>query len=945
VQAPKSSEATRSTVDPQERIGTLLGHLATSRDGLSAREVERRLQQHGLNQITRQRGPGRFVELSRQFRHPLALLLWIAAALAGSAGNTSLAVAIVAVILINAVLAFLQEVQAERATEALQEYLPPHARVRRDGTVHEIDARLLVPGDILVLEGGDRLSADARLISGAVELDMAALTGESSPVARLAEATYPAASPLEAADLVFSGTLCTEGDAEAVVYATGMATQLGRIATLSQRVRVDPSPLQRQVNRAAWLIAAIAVASGAIFFVAGISLVGLSLGLALTAAIGILVGNVPEGLLPTITLSLAGAVRRMARRRALVKRLTAVETLGSTDVICTDKTGTLTEGRMRARHVWTSDGEITLSGGSHASQPLPSSHLGSLMHRIAHTSAQCNNATLNREDGATRVSGDPSEVALLLAAEELGEDVGSAQSMRPVRRRHLYSFDPRLKCMTTLDEEPDGSLAYHTKGAPLEVMERCTAIQGPAGKLALTEQDRQNVRRAIDGYASSGLRVFALAERESAGREPASRDEVESGLTLLGLIAIEDPLRPDVIGAVAQCRHAGIRIIMVTGDYGPTAEAIARQAGIVTGTPVVVTGSDVDTMSQHDLDHLLHETPELIVARSNPETKLHMVDALRHEGHTVAMTGDGVNDAPALRRADIGVAMGASGTDVAREAATMILTDDKFSSIIGAVREGRVVFDNVQKFITYIFIHAPAEALPFIVFAVAAAAIPLPLLPLQILAIDLGTDTVPALALGREPAEPGVMDRPPRPRQSGVLQRFMLYRAWLRMGIVEALLALGGFFFTLVLAGWHPGDGTGPGSPLHDAYVRATTMTWAGIVAGQVGAAFAARTTTASLRQIGVWTNGALILGIAFELAFAATIVYAPPLQGLFHTAPLAPQDLGLLASFPFIVWGSDELYRAWRRSSSARSAREDPRTRPRRASVEHECLTTDQLK
>jgi magnesium-transporting ATPase (P-type) len=353
---------------------------------------------------------------------------------------------------------------------------------------------------------------------------------------------------------------------------------------------------------------------------------------------------------------------------------------------------------------------------------------------------------------------------------------------------------------------------------------------------------------------------------------------------------------------------------VITGDHGLTAEAIARQAGIVRGDATVMTGSEIEALAQTDLDRVLHETDELIVARANPETKLLMVDALRAEGHTVAMTGDGVNDAPALRRADIGIAMGASGTDVAREAATMVLTDDNFASIVAAVEEGRIVYVNVRKFITYIFTHAPAEALPFVLFAVAGGAIPLPILPLQILAIDLGTDTVPALALGREPGEPGIMQRPPRPRQSGIIQRAMLTRAWLRMGMVEAVLAMGGFFAVLLAAGWSAGAPTGAGHPLHHAYLQATTMTWAGIVAGQIGAAFAARTTHASIRDIGVFTNIALLRGIAFEIVFAAAIIYLPPLQGIFHTASLGLGQLALLATFPFIVWGSDELYRAHRR-------------------------------
>jgi magnesium-transporting ATPase (P-type) len=409
--------------------------------------------------------------------------------------------------------------------------------------------------------------------------------------------------------------------------------------------------------------------------------------------------------------------------------------------------------------------------------------------------------------------------------------------------------------------------------------------------------------------------VLGFAERPAdAAARGETREQAEAGLTFLGLIAIEDPLRAEVIEAVARCRGAGIRIVMVTGDHGLTAAAIAREAGIVGAHPTVITGAEIEALPEAELDRLLHESAELIVARSNPETKLHLVDALRAEGHTVAMTGDGVNDAPALRRADIGVAMGASGTDVAREAATMVLTDDDFASIVAAVEEGRVVYDNVRKFITYIFTHAPAEALPFVVFVLSGGGVPLPILPLQILAIDIGTDTVPALALGREPGEPGIMERPPRPRRSGIIQRSMLTRAWLRMGVVEACLAMVGFFVVLLSAGWSWEASTGDGTPLHHAYLQATSMTWAGIVAGQIGAGFACRTQVASLREIGVFSNRYLLRGIAFEICFAAAIIYLPPLQSLFHTTSLDLAQLALLATFPFLVWGTDEAWRAWRR-------------------------------
>ena len=696
----------------------------------------------------------------------------------------------------------------------------------------------------------------------------------------------------------------TGGEAEAIVYATGMGTQLGRIAALTQRVRVEVSPLQQQVNRAARLIAFVAVGAGLVFLVVGTAVAGLPLADALLFAIGLLVANVPEGLLPTITLALAVGVRRMARRRALLKRLTAVETLGSTNVICTDKTGTLTEGRMVLSRFW-SDGEELVPGRD---DKVPGEPFSGLLR----TAVRCSNAGLQRTSDGFERTGDPSESALLAAAARLGEDVERAQKERQDRRRRLYHFDARVKRMTTADEEPDGSLWYHVKGAPLELLGRCAAKRAPdGGDRALTDEDREKVRLAFERYAGEGLRVLGFAERKVPGPDlDEERDGAESHLTFLGLAALEDPPRPDVAEAVSRCRQAGIRIIVVTGDHGLTATAVARKVGIVTGEPRVVTGPELDAMAQEELDTLLRETPELIVARSNPETKLHVVEALRAEGHTVAMTGDGVNDAPALRRADIGVAMGASGTEVAREAATMVLTDDSFASIVAAVEEGRVVYDNIRKFVTYIFAHATPEVVPFLLYALSGGAIPLPLTVMQILAIDLGTETLPALALGREPAEPGVMSRPPRPREKGIIDRAMLARAWGWLGLVEAALVTGGFFYVLLSAGWSPGEPVGPGSPLHHTYLAATAMTFAGITACQVGTAFAARTSRASLRQIGIFSNRLLLWGILFELAFAAAVIYLPPFQAVFGTNALGLPELAILASFPLIVWGTDEVRR-----------------------------------
>ena len=889
--------------DAREPVAELLRELDTTPRGLSSREVARRLVVFGRNELVRRGGRRWPRALAAQVTHPLALLLWVAAGLSFAAGTPVLGVAILAVIVLNAVFAFAQERQAERAVEALAGYLPAQANVIRDGGRRQVEAAELVPGDVLLLVEGDRVPADARLLDGALEVDLSTLTGESQPVYRSPELRDASGPLVEARDLVFSGTGCVGGEATAVVFATGMRTELGRIAALSERVEADLSPLEAQVRRVAWLIGLVAVLAGLAFLPIGWLAAGLPLKDAFTFAIGLIVANVPEGLLPTITLALAVGVAGLARRGALVKRLSAVETLGSTTVVCTDKTGTLTENRMRPLRVWTPLAELDLE--ERADAPAADPVLGFL----GRTLAACSTAELPT-GRAGKSRGEATEVGLLETARALGVDVDVTR--REHARRALHRFDPKLRLMSTVDERVDGSLTVHAKGAPEEVLARSTMIGGPDDHRPLTADDRREALAVLERYAGRGWRVLAVARRRlpAGAPPPARREDAERELCLLGLVALFDPPRAEVADAVARCHTAGIRILVVTGDYGPTAAEIARRVGIARDGATVVTGRELDAMGEPELDELLREGKELIFARTSPEAKLRIADALRAEGHVVAMTGDGVNDAPALRRADIGVAMGLTGTEVAREAATMVLTDDNFATIVEAVAAGRRVYDNVRKFILYIFTHFTPEAVPFLVFALSGGAVPLPLTVLQILAIDLGTEILPALALGREPAEPGLMERPPRPRSEGVVQRALLVRAWVFLGLIEAALVLGGFFAVLLRAGWRPGDAVGAGAPLHDAYLQATTMTFAGIVACQVGTAFASRTARASLRTVGVFTNPLLLWGIAAELAFTGALLYLPPLRGIFGTAPLGPVELAILLPFPFVVWGADELHR-----------------------------------
>ncbi|BBY08243.1 cation-translocating P-type ATPase [Mycobacterium noviomagense] len=905
-----------STLDPEETADLLLRDLHSTPEGLSETEAKRRLLQFGPNELQRRRGREWPQALVRQLTHPLALLLWVAAGLLLVVGSHVVAAAVVLIIMLNAAFSFVQEVQAERAVEALAKYLPQRAKVVRNGAIVEIDATQLVPGDIVVIEEGDRIAADTRLLTGAIEVDMSALTGESVPTLRSAALLDVNVPLMSAHELVFSGTSCTGGQARGVAFATGMATEIGRIAALSERVKSDPSPLERQVRRAAWLIAAVSVMLSLSFIPVATLAAHLTVVNSLVFAAGLLAGMVPEGLLPVITLALAVAVRELANRGALVKRLSAVETLGSTDVICTDKTGTLTQNRMTPVAVWTAAGRIELDTHERQVDTRSSPTLESL----GLIAASCNNARIDDENGPV---GDPTEVAVLSAARSLG--AVSDVAVREAHRRWQFHFDPEVKLMSTIDRLDAGPPVVHTKGAPEALLPRCSHILDSDGKpQPLDELQRSRIEDAVNSFAAEGLRVLGFAQRQLPAKQrvPHRRGTAEQDLCLTGLIAMLDPPRPGIVDAVAQCHTAGIRIIVITGDHPLTAAAIAERIGITGPHPTVVTAEQFEQLDENQLAALIRDQPEVIFARASPEAKLHIAEALRGEGHVVAMTGDGVNDAPALRRADIGVAMGLSGTDVAREAATMVLTDDDFGSIVTAVHAGRRIYDNVRKFIVYIFAHAVPEVVPFLLFALSGGAIPLPLTILQLLAFDVGSETLPALSLSREPAEPGIMQRPPRPRNEGVIRMPMLLRAWLFLGVVVTGLSLGGYFYVLLKAGWHPGVPVDVGTPMYHVYRQATTMTFLGMITGQIGTAFAVRTQRASLRSVGIFSNKYLLAGIAAEIVLAAILVYGPPLQTLLGTEALPAPDLLVLLPFPFVVWGADELRRYLLRRSRNRQHR-----------------------
>jgi magnesium-transporting ATPase (P-type) len=862
--------------------------------GLTSEQARLELERVGPNVLAETERPRWLLRFARNFTHLFALLLWAGAVLAVLGGQPPLAVAIVAVIVVNAIFSFAQEFRAERAVEALRRILPQRVRVRRDGQPHEIAAEEIVPGDVMLLAAGDRVCADGDLLQEIeLKVDLSTLTGESRPVRRQVAGEGHGRVGIEAPDRVFAGTHVVAGSGEALVTATGMQTELGRIAQLTQRTGRRPSPLELEMGRMTRLVAIMSVSIGAAFF-----LLAGSLGMGITErfvfAIGVIVANVPEGLLPTVTLSLALATERMARRNAIVRRLSSVEALGATTVICTDKTGTLTANEMTVRRIWIAGAALEVTGAGYAPDGTVEPGCDPVaLAELARAGALCNDATLEAGGGRWTIVGDPTEAALLTLAHKVGLEP-AVEAHRYPRRREL-PFDSARKRMTTLHAGPDGLTAY-VKGAPSTVVPRTTLDDG----------GRRAVLAAADAMARDSLRVLAIARR--TGVRPADDgDALERELELLGLVGMHDPPRLEVAEAIRRCRGAGIRVLMVTGDHGLTAEAIAQRIGLIDGPAAVLDGAALERLDDRELVSALDE-PNALVSRVAPEQKLRIATVLREAGEVVAMTGDGVNDAPALRAADIGVAMGRSGTDVAREAADIILLDDNFASIAAAVEEGRAVYDNIRRFAQYHFSSNVAELLAFLTWGLSGGAIPLPLVVMQVLAVDLGTDLLPAIALGTERAEPGVMDRPPRPRSERLLNPRVLARVYGYVGLIVGVAGLVSFFAGYWLAGWRPGD------PLADEgtlYIQATAMTYAGIVMGQVGAGLAFRTSRRSVFAVGLLSNRFLLVGIAFEIALLLALLHVPVLQDAFHMLPLDPLAWPLLALWPLVVLGAEEARKA----------------------------------
>ena len=880
--------------------------LQTSRQGLSSQEVKERQATYGPNQLKESKTEPIWLTFFRHFTSLMALLLWAGGFIAMLSHSLELGIAIWLVNIINGLFSFIQEYRASQATAALNKLLPSYARVLRDGKEDKILAQDLVPGDLVFIEEGDRISADGRLVTVTdLQVNQSALTGESNPIYKSDQADLtPDKTELEYDNMVFAGTTVSSGSGHFIVSAIGMKTEFGQIADLTQNLSEEKSPLQKELDHLTKQISVIAVSVG-LFFI---------------FALGMIVAFIPEGLLPTVTLSLAMAVQRMAKDHALVKKLSSVETLGATSVICSDKTGTLTQNAMTVNHLWTLSDSYGVTGLGYApegqieqeGQPvsLEENELLNRLVRFSHLASNAQVVAPNADNPNYTILGDPTEACLNVLAEKARINLNDNHTWAP--RIKEIPFDSDRKRMTTvhkLESGLDGS--YHisiTKGAPKEVMELCSDYFDNQGLIkSLTATERQAILAANDKFARDGLRVLAVAYRpldsEHIGEDRWDMQTLEDNMVFLGLVAMSDPPRQGVREAIEKCHRASIRIIMVTGDYGLTALSIAKKIGIVQGDDArVVSGLELAAMDDDQLKEALKG--EIVFARVAPEQKYRVVNALQELGEVVAVTGDGVNDAPALKKADIGVAMGVSGTDVAKESADMILTDDHFVSIVHAVEEGRAVYRNIQKFLTYIFNSNTPEAVPSAFFLFSLGRIPLPLTVMQILAIDLGTDMVPALGLGVEPPEEGVMDKPPRRLSDRLLNRQLLIKAFVWYGLIEAALAMGAFFLNY----WVNQGNLNHLASSGPLYREATTMTLGAIIFTQIGMAMNSRKGRGSIFQIKPFANRIISLGIVLEIVLFIILSYVPLFYTLFNTAPIGLDDWLYLLACPFVIMALEEI-------------------------------------
>ncbi|EJG07132.1 ATPase, P-type (transporting), HAD superfamily, subfamily IC [Methanofollis liminatans DSM 4140] len=883
----------------------LVGALHTADTGLDLSEAGQRLEHYGPNEIERKKRKNYLKEYFVQFTHFFAVLLELAAVLSFLAdlyspgeGYDVLGYAIFGAVVVNATFAFWQEYKADRTVDALLKLIPSLVKVRRGGEIAKVDARLLVPGDILIVEEGDRIGADAVILeANSLYVNIATLTGESRPVRRFPGADR-SETILDAKNVLFAGTTVESGNGVAAVFGTGRNTEFGKIASLAKEVKKRLTPMQTEIIRITRILTVAALLVGGVFFLLGF-FSGQGFLIAAIFALSLIVANVPEGMLPTITLSLSLASQNMARRNALIKNLDSVQTLGSATVICTDKTGTITRNEMTLKEIYLAGGEtisITGEGYDQDGEFVFAGERSGADERLHFflLAGMLNCRATIEENG---VFGDPTELSIIAAARKGRiENNGYAKLQE-------FPFTSERKMMST-SYEKGGETFIFSKGALEVLLPLSDYFVDDAGRvMPFDESNRARLVARAEDLERKAYRVLAVAY---------GRGEEERGFIMLGLVAIMDLPRSEVFDAIATCRRAGIRVLMLTGDNPLTAEAIARTIGLQ--VDLVLTGDETRRMPDEKLEDLLKHQ-NVLFARMRSEQKLRIASLLQRNGEVVAMTGDGVNDAPALRKADIGISMGTKGTEVAKEAADMILLDDNFASIVAAIEEGRTVYFNIKKFVTYILSSNIPEIVPYILQFFLR--IPLPLSVIQILSIDLGSDLLPGLALGSEAPEEDIMDRPPVGKNERILDWEVFKRGYFFLGAIEGAAAMVAFLGFLFLSGWQYGDLSVTGTTLHR---QAMTMTLLGAVSCQLFNVWTLRSWDHSSFQRGAFTNRLLIIAIAIEILWVYALLNVQAVQVIFNTAHVPAQYLWILLPFPILLFLSHELYKYLRRPKMVKS-------------------------
>lgn len=871
--------------------------------GLEEEEAKNRLVEFGPNKLPEARKPSLAVKLLNQFKDFLVVILLGAAVISGVLGEIVDAVIIVAVVLINAILGAIQENRAEQALEALKEMTSTHARVIRSGRVSLLPSSELVPGDLVSLEAGDLVPADMRLVQSVnLKANEAALTGESVPVAKEADRCFESPPDLgDRQNMVFSGMEITYGRGQGLVVSTGAATEIGRIASRLEQIETEITPLQANLNRLGKILGILFLFICALIFGIGLLQGGQPLGLFM-AAISLAVAAIPEGLPAVVTILLALGMKRMAREHAIVKRLLAVETLGSVNTICSDKTGTLTKNEMTVTRIFLDDKEWTVSmnqGSGLAGAPAK------VLDRLLSIGVLCNDAVLteSEEEGGRAIIGDPTEGALLTVTARLGYSVEWLREGHPLIWEK--PFDSTRKMMSVGSRFDDGRFYSLTKGAPDLILNRCDREMTGSGIRPLTPERREAILAQNSAFARQALRVLAFACKE---HDDGRFEGAEEGMVFVGLMGMIDPPRPEVRQAIEVCHRAGIDVVMITGDHEETAAAIASELKLRRPEDGILTGRQLEEMTDDELYARIETTS--VYARVSPEHKVRIVEALKRAGRIVSMTGDGVNDAPALKRADIGVAMGITGTEVAKGAADMILTDDHFGTIVHAVEEGRVIFDNIRKVVGFLLSCNIGEVLIIFLTTLLLGPAYAPLIPVQLLWLNLVTDTFPALALGREQAEDGVMLRPPRGKKEGILNRPMvrslLFQALAIFLAVFAAFSLGRMFYPDRMAdgsladvfSFFPADGAAPSRGAH-------TYAFVTLILAELLRAYSARSEKQRLLKGGMFSNTALNRAVGLSFLLTLAVVYLPFLGPYLRTIPLQLRDWPVilaLSAIPFLV-------------------------------------------